>query len=300
MNRGPPFPASPSSSPTKTVASSARPSSSAEGVYHLASMVPGRYRIVAKLEGFRTFERTGLVRRRRHHADHEPHHGDWLARGIGDRHRRQPAHRPHRHRRRRQHRHRRAGRAAGDEPQLLRHRGPAAGRAVLAVHPDGQRHHRLERAVEPEQQRLGRRRLQRRRRAGHQLGRPGAHAARGHSGVRSHHQHVRGRVRTGRRRDRQRRHQERHQQVLGRGVRLRGEQRPDRKGLLRRAGRAAEGRGREARVGLRAGRADRQEQGPLLRQPRAPGRQAEPHPGRSRPGRRSTSRSSRTATTGTR
>ncbi len=34
---------------------------SAEGVYHLAQMVPGRYRIVAKLEGFRAFERTGLV-----------------------------------------------------------------------------------------------------------------------------------------------------------------------------------------------------------------------------------------------
>ncbi len=35
--------------------------SSAEGVYHLASMVPGRYRIQAKLEGFRAFERTGLI-----------------------------------------------------------------------------------------------------------------------------------------------------------------------------------------------------------------------------------------------
>jgi hypothetical protein len=34
---------------------------SGEGVYHLASMVPGRYRIVAKLEGFRTFERRGLA-----------------------------------------------------------------------------------------------------------------------------------------------------------------------------------------------------------------------------------------------
>lgn len=34
---------------------------SAEGVYHLAQMVPGRYRIVAKLEGFRTFERRGLA-----------------------------------------------------------------------------------------------------------------------------------------------------------------------------------------------------------------------------------------------
>ena len=35
----------------------------------------------------------------------------------------------------------------------------------------------------------------------------------------------------------------------------------------------------QARVGLRAGRADRQEQGPLLRQPRAAGRQPEPHAG---------------------
>jgi len=31
-----------------------------EGVYHLAQMTPGRYRISAKLEGFRTFERRGL------------------------------------------------------------------------------------------------------------------------------------------------------------------------------------------------------------------------------------------------
>jgi hypothetical protein len=34
---------------------------SAEGVYHLAQMIPGRYRIVAKLEGFRAFERRGLI-----------------------------------------------------------------------------------------------------------------------------------------------------------------------------------------------------------------------------------------------
>jgi Carboxypeptidase regulatory-like domain len=34
---------------------------SGEGVYHLAQMIPGRYRIVAKLEGFRTFERRNLV-----------------------------------------------------------------------------------------------------------------------------------------------------------------------------------------------------------------------------------------------
>ncbi len=45
---------------------------------------------------------------------------------------------------------------------------------------------------------------------------------------------------------------------------------PDQRGLPK-------ARGREARVGLRAGRADRQEQEPLLRQPRTPGRQAEPH-----------------------
>ena len=35
--------------------------SSGEGVYHLSQMLPGRYRIVAKLEGFRTFERRALV-----------------------------------------------------------------------------------------------------------------------------------------------------------------------------------------------------------------------------------------------
>ncbi len=34
---------------------------SAEGVYHLAQMVPGRYAIVARLTGFRTFERRGLI-----------------------------------------------------------------------------------------------------------------------------------------------------------------------------------------------------------------------------------------------
>ena len=34
---------------------------SGEGVYHLAQMVPGRYRIAARLEGFRAFERRGLV-----------------------------------------------------------------------------------------------------------------------------------------------------------------------------------------------------------------------------------------------
>lgn len=32
-----------------------------EGVYHLAQMTPGRYRISAKLEGLRTFERRGLL-----------------------------------------------------------------------------------------------------------------------------------------------------------------------------------------------------------------------------------------------
>ena len=34
---------------------------SGEGVYHLAQMAPGRYRIAAKLEGFRTYERRALV-----------------------------------------------------------------------------------------------------------------------------------------------------------------------------------------------------------------------------------------------
>src|SRR6187455_2112701 len=35
--------------------------SSAEGTYFVSQLVPGRYKIVAKLTGFRTLERTGLV-----------------------------------------------------------------------------------------------------------------------------------------------------------------------------------------------------------------------------------------------
>ena len=34
---------------------------SGEGLYHLAQMVPDRYRIVAKLEGFRAFERRNTL-----------------------------------------------------------------------------------------------------------------------------------------------------------------------------------------------------------------------------------------------
>ena len=60
---------------------------------------------------------------------------------------------------------------------------------------------------------------------------------------------------------------------------------PDVEGLLRQAAQSAEGRDREARVGLRARRADRQEQGALLRQPRAAGGQARTARGRSLPGR---------------
>ena len=99
-------------------------------------------------------------------------------------------HRPDRHRRRRQHRHRRAGRAAGDESQLLRDGRPAAGRPVLALDADGQRHHRLERAVEP-------RTTTSRSTAATTVTTPSGpaparrcgRAARGYSGVRGHHQH---------------------------------------------------------------------------------------------------------------
>jgi hypothetical protein len=35
--------------------------SSAEGTYFASQLVPGRYKIVAKLTGFRTLERSGLV-----------------------------------------------------------------------------------------------------------------------------------------------------------------------------------------------------------------------------------------------
>ena len=35
--------------------------SSAEGTYFASQLVPGRYKIVAKLTGFRTMERSGLI-----------------------------------------------------------------------------------------------------------------------------------------------------------------------------------------------------------------------------------------------
>ena len=55
----------------------------------------------------------------------------------------------------------------------------------------------------------------------------------------------------------------------------------------------------EAGLGWRARRADRAEQGALFLQPRAAGRQPDPDAGRSRPGRSSTSRSSRNGRAGT-
>ena len=66
---------------------------------------------------------------------------------------------------------------------------------------------------------VGRRRLQRRRCARHELGRAGAHAARSGAGIPGAHQHVRRGVRPRQRRDRQRRHQGRDQPVQGRRVR---------------------------------------------------------------------------------
>ena len=109
------------------------------------------------------------------------------------------------------------------------------GRAVLALEPDGQRHHRGQRPDLAEHQRVGRRRLQRRRCARHELGRAGADAARGGAGIPGPDQHVRRGVRPRQRRDRQRGEQVRHQPVQGRAVRLRRRQRADGRGLFRRA-----------------------------------------------------------------
>ena len=152
----------------------------------------------------------------------------------------------------------------------------------------------------PEQQRLGRRRLQRRRCPGHELGRAGADAAGVDPGVPGADQHVRRRVRPGERRRRQRRDQDRHQPVQGRGVRVPREQRVDLRGLLRQDEEPGQADNRKARVGRGHRRTDRQEQGALLLQPGAPGGQPEPDARVRHRGRTWTSRSPRIAPTGTR
>ena len=61
MRRGRSCPASRSSSGTKRPAPRAISTSSAEGSYSAAQLTPGRYSVTARLTGFRTMERSGLV-----------------------------------------------------------------------------------------------------------------------------------------------------------------------------------------------------------------------------------------------
>ncbi len=115
---------------------------STEGTYVVAQIVPGTYKVLAKLTGFRTMERSDLILQV----------GTTLTINLalaGRRHRRKRhGHRPITARRhdqrpgRRQRRHRRAQRASGDEPKLLRRGRVVARSAVLAVQPDGQRYDR--------------------------------------------------------------------------------------------------------------------------------------------------------------
>ena len=190
--------------------------SSAEGTYSAAQLTPGRYAVTAKVAGFQTMERTGLVLLV----------GTTLTINLtlpvggieenvtvtGQ----SPLVDTTSATRRRQRRHGGAQRAAGDEPQLLLGGRAAARRAVLAVEPDGQRHHRRQRPDLTEHECLGRRRLQRRRCARHELGRAGPDAARSGAGIPGADQHVRRGVRPRQRRDRQRRQQVGHQPVEGR------------------------------------------------------------------------------------
>ena len=110
----------------------------------------------------------------------------------------------------------------------------------------------------------------------HELGRAGAHAARSDPGVPGHHEHVRRRVGPRQRRHRQRRHQGRDESVQGRGVRGAGQQRADGRRLFRQDTESGEADVGQTRLGRRARRTDRQEQGALLLQPRAAGGQSEP------------------------
>ena len=215
----------------------------------------------------------------RDHHDHEP--GARGRRARGNRHRHGPfAARRHDERASgRQRRDRRAQRASGDEPQLLRRRCAPAGRSVYAVESDGQRHGHGLRPVPAGEQCHGRRRLQRGRRARRHGGRAGADADRSDSGIPGDDQHVRRRIRPRERRRRQRGHQVRDQPVQGRGVPERRQQRLDIQGFPGQAGQPDETYLGEAGLGGCPRRAGRQEQGALLRQPRAAGGQPDPDAG---------------------
>ena len=55
--------------------------SSGEGTYFVSALPPGRYKIVAKLAGFRTLRARRPGARGRHHADHQPDAGGRRPRG---------------------------------------------------------------------------------------------------------------------------------------------------------------------------------------------------------------------------
>ncbi len=143
--------------------------SSEEGTYLATQIVPGRYKIRAQAAGLPEHGAQRPDPPGRHAADDQPVAARRWSRGERHRHRAVAAGGHHQRGGRRQHRDRRSQPAARDAPQLFRGRGAPAGRAVHAVHADGQRHDHRRRPDVAEHERLGGRRLQRRRRPRHEL-----------------------------------------------------------------------------------------------------------------------------------
>jgi hypothetical protein len=108
-------------------------------------------------------------------------------------------------------------------------------------------------------------------------GRASANTARGYSGIPGAHEHVRRGIRPGQWRHRQRRYQSGHESVQGRRLPEHGEQSSDLERLSGQAGQPAEANCDQTRLGRRYWWTDRQEQGALPVQPRTANRQSDPH-----------------------
>ncbi len=132
--------------------------SSADGSYFVSQMVPGRYRITAKLEGFRSLERRGIVIEVGRTPDARPDAGCRRPRRNRHGHRRLAAGRSLVGRDRRPHLGAGAHRPAGGQSKLHGVCRERAGRAVRPDHRLPQRHHARQRAAGRREQRGVRRR----------------------------------------------------------------------------------------------------------------------------------------------
>ncbi len=187
--------------------------STAEGSYFASQMVPGRYRISAKLEGFKALDRRGITLTVGQTTTLDLHDGSRRPRRDAHRHRRSAAGRRHDRRGRRSHLGGRAQRAAVGQPQL---HGVCRQRARHGVHPERRVPERQlpgQRSADRGQQHRVRRREQHRRAARIERRRSDPRVERIDSGSADSHEPVRRRMGTRVGRRHQRGHQVGHESV---------------------------------------------------------------------------------------